>query len=508
MLKISKIIPVLALVSAAAFTGINAYADHDTFFDSYLKDGKMIVYAPQPTTEEDFWRISEMFPLDEDQVWELEEKYNLHGQLGRTLNLSNCNDDWTKCTFSYQVNRNNPYELLERHSEEFEIAYIYDPEVKTKVEDFLNGITLKDDGYEVKDMELVSYWLAQAIYWNTENPTGKEPMLPNFSSELKNAFANANLDFEVDVRCGFRGTLASGECGIGKVYYDGVYYGAADGNVEVIANHVFYVPSDTADDELVEALNARINNLFKNTAGINIEVVQEEGVLADILNDDEKDAYDEFVDDVDTEKPYYITFSTGEEGMGFGVPIVIKKDSSKLFMPSGLTSTDLMTGVNISSDINNLPGDTKAHATVLGSNLEEYTKALNTDKTYTYNLGLRSDSTNYDVTEEEGHTFKVIAPIPAELQDLELSAYFIGEDGKVEEYPAAVADETATFEVPHFSIYTIAEASDTSDTSTTVKIPDSGFFTKRADGATWVPISGAIIVLTGASLYLARKRRA
>ena len=505
MLKISRIIPALALVSVAAFAGTNVYADHDTFFDPYLKDGKMFVYAPQPTTEEEFWRISEMFPLDEDQVWGLEEKYSLHGQLGHTLNLSSCNDGWTKCTFSYQVSRNNPYTLLEQHSEEFEITYIYDPEVKTKVEDFLSGITLKDGGYEVKDMELVSYWLAQAIYWNTENPTGKEPMLPNFSSELKNAFANANLDFEVDVRCGFRGTLASGECGIGKVYYDGVYYGAADGNVEVIANHVFYVPSDTANDKLVEALNTRINNLFKNTAGITIEVIPEEDddiMLADILSDDEKDAYDEFVDDVDAEKPYYVTFSTGEEGMGFGVPIIIKKDSTKLFTPSGLTSTDLMTGVSISSDINNLPGDTKAHATVLGSNLEEYTKALNTDKTYTYDLGLRSDSTNYDVTEEEGHTFKVVAPIPAELQGLQLSAYFVGEDGKIEEYPATTTGEITTFEVSHFSVYTIAEASDA------VKTPNSGFFIKLADGATWVPISGAIIVLAGAGLFVYRKKTA
>ena len=500
MIKILKLFPALAIL-LAPFAGLDAYADHDTFFDRYLENGSFTVHALPPTTQEEFWAVSEMFTLDADHVQEIRERNNYNPNVGDYFSLTGCNSDWTRCTFSYNVFNNNTYSFTEQHSEEFDIEYIYDPAIKTLVNNFLDQITVSDDGYEVKDMELLNYWLAQTVYYNSENPTGKEPMLPNFSSALKSAFANTNLDFEVDVRCGFNGTLASGQCGIGKVYFNGTYYQAISGNVEVIANHIFYVPSDTADEDLTTALENRIYSIFGDELKENVEVVYdtETPTVSTILSPYETDAYDSFIDDITTEKVYYLVITNGE--MGNAVPIIIRNDSSKLFTPSGLTSTDLVTGINISSDINILPGDVKTKVSALGADIAEYANALKTEKTYTSDLGLRSDSTDYDVTEEEGYTFTVSAPIPENLKGMSLSAYFIDEGGKIEEYVADTSDgKTAIFEVPHFSVYTLALA------SSAAKAPNSGFFTKTNDTVILTRTSGVFIVLFAGAIFFTYRR--
>ena len=498
-MKISKLISALVIILSSFVVFDAAYADEDTFFDRYLENGAFTVRALPPTTEEEFYVVSEMFALDADHVQEIRARNNYNPNVGEYFSLSDCNNDWTHCTFSYNVFNNMTQSFDEQHFGEFDIRYIYDPTVKTIVDEFLSSVTVSGDGYEVKDMELLNYWLSQSVYYNTENPTGKEPMLPNFSSELKANFQNKNLDFEVDVRCGFVGTFASGQCGIGKVYFNGTYYRSISGNVEVKANHVFYVPSDTADEDLATALEERIFSIYGEELEGMVSVLYDEETptVASIIDPSEADEYTDFIDDVNTEKVYYIN-STNEQ-MGTLIPIVIKKDSDKLFTPNGISSTDIVTGVNISSDINTLPGDIKARVADLGANITKYTEALETEKTYTYDLGLRSDSIDYDVAEEEGHTFTVSVPVPENLRGLTLSAYFVDEDGKIEEYAANAESGMVVFEVPHFSVYTIAEASDA------VKVPNTGLFTRLADAVVLTKTSGVIIAFAGALLFVFKK---
>ena len=504
MKKISKLVLSLTVILAVSFFGTNTYAEHDTFYDRYLENGEFVLYAPQPTTEEEFWIVSELFTLDDDHVQEIRARNN-YIEVGNYFSLTNCNEGWTHCTFDYRVFNNNTSSFTETHSEDFDIHYVYDPAVKNIVNEFLNSITISANGYEAKDMELLNYWLALVNYSNSENTNSKEPMLPNFSSELKAAFANTNLDFEVDVRCGFRGTLTSGQCGIGKVYFNGSYYQSVADNIEVKADHVFYVPSNTADEDITTALEERIYSIFGESLRNKVQVITDEDIqtVADILSPNEINLYD-FIDDANSEKVYFIYISDGENP-GVSFPIVIKKDSNKLFVPSGITSTDLVTGINISTDINNLPGDTKTRVTVLGANIDKYTGALETDKTYTYNLGLRSDSTDYDVTKEEGHVFTVSAPIPENLKGLAISAYFIGENGEIEEYKADTSDgANAIFDVPHFSVYTLAESSDT------IKAPNTGTPLKNIGSAIaggLVVASGATTLIVGAVIFSHRKHQ-
>ena len=101
MLKMSKLLPALAIVSASVFAGVNAYADHDAFFDRYLENGKMVMHAPQPTTQEEFWTTAEMFTLTDKHVQELQNKH--HRELDKYFEVSSCNDDYTRCTFAYRV---------------------------------------------------------------------------------------------------------------------------------------------------------------------------------------------------------------------------------------------------------------------------------------------------------------------------------------------------------------------------------------------------------------------
>ena len=64
---------------------------------------------------------------------------------------------------------------------------------------------------------------------------------------------------------------------------------------------------------------------------------------------------------------------------------------------------------------------------------------------------------NSKITKLENGIFEVTMPVPTDLEGKNLAIYYVTEDGKVEEHEVTIKDGYATFQTNHFSIYTLAE---------------------------------------------------
>ena len=62
------------------------------------------------------------------------------------------------------------------------------------------------------------------------------------------------------------------------------------------------------------------------------------------------------------------------------------------------------------------------------------------------------------ISKLDNGSFEVSIPVPETLKNKKLSAYYIQDNGTIEEYPAEIKNGNVVFTTTHFSIYTIAES--------------------------------------------------
>ena len=79
-------------------------------------------------------------------------------------------------------------------------------------------------------------------------------------------------------------------------------------------------------------------------------------------------------------------------------------------------------------------------------------------KSVIFDLKLHSETLNKYITKLENGSFEVRIPLKEEYKNKNLMAYYIKDNGDIEEYKIIVKDGYGIFTTNHFSTYTIAES--------------------------------------------------
>ena len=491
MLKISNIAPLAILCSLVAIS-LTSNVSASAIFDGtgLDQDGTFHVNMAPPKNMNEKYLLSEM-------ISDLTQSFGI-----TSGGEWNCNDDFTSCRL---VNGS------EWTDESYGITYIYNPTVDAIIDELIDNSTFPDDGFFVSDLDLIKYLYQSGISSN-------QPLLPAFSSELKNFLGNKNLT--LDIRMGGDDPFMDFQGGMPEVFYDGVLYNVYDANVMIYAPRIFYVEDGTTD--YVAALKTRLTNTFGEGILEMVSVEEDdsgttirEAYDLDCQNDQyctdpstSYESYSYFQDYLD-EKLYYVCAYAEFDGhkMGICYNATIVADSSKITSASTVNSTDLLTGVNISSTSTMLPGDAITYAESLGNGNEDIKNLLGSDKFALYELGLRSASLEEEVSDNDDG-FTVSIPIPDNLSGItNLSAYWLNATtGKLEEHPAEISADgkIATYETNHFSSYFLAESS----TSTPI-VPNTGANSNEKSNEASISILSSIVTaigLAGFALYRKIKR--
>lgn len=134
--------------------------------------------------------------------------------------------------------------------------------------------------------------------------------------------------------------------------------------------------------------------------------------------------------------------------------IIIKRDSSKTI--TTFKNLDFMTGIEVHTDVPISPDATISVSELTsGSEYDRIIRLLNLTDSVTYDIKLYSKTLGKNITKLDDGTFEVKIPIPENLKGKALAAYYVDEDGKIEEYEVTIKDGYAIFKTPHFSIYTL-----------------------------------------------------
>ena len=312
------------------------------------------------------------------------------------------------------------------------ITFNYDPEIKALAEQIISTGLLTKNHFEATDTEL----LHKINYGGS---------LASYTSEFKNQVSNVNFTFELDQRGGAFEPFATEEIGFYRFMYDGVLYGIKD-FMEVVGNHVIYVPSDSSD--IVNAIRARLTTLFGDEN--NLTVAVSDDTINEMLATYGEDPVS------DGNQVYYIITNTDTSEEYF---FRVVKDSSKINNSVPFKSKDLITNVSVETD-EKIPLDTK----VLVDNITSGTlhdnifTFLELEDGEIYSIDLFSESQNIPVTTLANGNFLVSIPVPERFSGKTLIIYYINDDtNEIEEHEVTVDPNThlASFETNHFSTYTL-----------------------------------------------------
>ena len=309
--------------------------------------------------------------------------------------------------------------------------------------------------FRITDMEVVNMW---ANGYDINDPV-KHRHTANYSGELKEYLGNANVDFRVTmIGAGADSDLYLEANGDAVVLVNGVMYAAAPYSVSGVVEHVIYVPDGTATDKdaLMDAAQDRINEYLGSDTKVVVSYGGAFNTLSDEWYDDQEVYRQDMLDGLGlSEVPeYYFIATSGDMQYKF----LIVPDSSKMITPTYKT-VDATSNITITSGAADIPLDASMRASKLtdGEKYDEIIETLGVDENVTFDLSIYSCSKLEFISSLTDDMFQVSIPIPSSLQDKNLVAYYVDEEGEVIRYPAEPIDGCAVFETNHFSIYTIAE---------------------------------------------------
>ena len=344
--------------------------------------------------------------------------------------FTTCNNTYTKCTFLNQ----GTFKAFDN----VVIAYNYNEEIYNVAKKVIDSGLLNKDTFHPTDTELLHFI----------NYGGS---LADYTSEFKNLIDNKNFDFEWDQRAGGNEPLEFETAGIGffKFLYKGVLCYVKE-RVDVIAEHVIYVPNDTTD--ILQSIKDRLNEMFGEN--LHLSVTKSTKTINEALDDVGYDHLESGGDEY-----FYIINklnATVEEGNTFYFKAV--KDSSKINNNISFKSNDLVTNVGVSTD-ENIPVDTKVSVTKLtsGDTYNKIIKALSIEDAEMFDITLHSNGQDKNITQLENGKFKVRIPIPQKYEGKTLTVYYVDDNNETTEYQVLVKDGYAEFETDHFSVYTLTE---------------------------------------------------
>lgn len=378
------------------------------------------------------------------------------------------------------------------------------PEHKAIVDDAIARLGSNLMTFSLDDLEYVN-----TFYYRDPNYGG----IINYNSKtindaLMEKVGNKHISFYLASACGGGDRFMDEEGSRILLYYDGIAYGETRSDTYSYMHHVIYVPDETADtaDAFVAAAQKRIDDYFGKDSGVKISFV-------DRLEYDAANFFEQGFDLTGFDGNYYqISYMDKTE------EVLILKNSSKI-QTSTFNANDASSNVNVSSDNANYPTDTVVSADTVNENSNKYKellKKLGLTIAQIVDISLYSPTIG-NINDFTGVDFDVTVPIDwSKFKGRNLFAYYVADNGSVEEHPITIDDFLAKFKTNHFSTYVISEKIDSS-------IIDGGGSSASGDGSSasngnnpktfddvmiWVAACAICAIgLASASLYLKKIKK-
>ena len=409
------------------------FTEMDAIYNSMLKDGKVKVASVDPLDDSMFAETAITAALSKYDT----DKYRIVG---------GCNEK-NKCVI-------NIYDKVKTYREKtYETTFEYatpNSKIKNRLDGYAKTFVVDNQNIEehlflMEDLETINYKYA---FPNFGEWIDSINAIINYSSEFQNKIGYMNIGTKLDTRAGWDDQFTSGCFGFLNLLFDGVIYSYVD-TTGVKQNNVLYVPDETENtrEAYIKAALDRVNKYIPK-ANVKIEYA---GQIADI-NDFGVLSLKDIVDVNKTLGEYY-KVTIGEEEYYY----FIAKDSSKMRTPV-MNTVDALTDISIKTDSSEVPLDSKISTVVIDAKSDEYKeflKKVNINNGLVVDLKLFSDSINKNISKLENGVFKVYVPLNDELRKLDLTAYYVKDNGEIEKHDVKIEGDYLVFETDHFSTYVI-----------------------------------------------------
>ena len=409
------------------------FTEMDAIYNSMLKDGKVKVASVDPLDDSMFAETAITAALSKYDT----DKYRI---VGGCYEKNKCMVNISDKVKTY---REKTYETnFEFATPNAKIKNRLDGYAKTFVVDNQN---IEEHLFLMEDLETINYKYAFPSFGEWIDSINA---IINYSSEFQNKIGYMNIGTKLDVRAGWEDQFTSGCFGFLNLLFDGVIYSYVDAT-GVKQNNVLYVPDETENtrDAYIKAALDRVNKYIPK-ASVKIEYA---GQIADI-NDFGVLSLNDIVDVNKTLGEYY-KVTIGEEEYYY----FIAKDSSKMRTPV-MNTVDALTDISIKTDSSEVPLDSKINTVVIDAKSDEYKeflKKVNINNGLVVDLKLFSDSINKNISKLDDGVFKVYVPLNDELRKLDLTAYYVKDNGEIEKHDVKIEGDYLVFETDHFSTYVI-----------------------------------------------------
>lgn len=409
------------------------FTEMDVIYNSMLKDGKVKVASVDPLDDSMFAETAITAALSKYDT----DRYRI---VGGCYEKNKCMINISDKVKTY---REKTYETtFEYATPNSKIKNRLDGYAKTFVVDYQN---IEEHLFLMEDLETINYKYAFPSFGEWIDSINA---IINYSSEFQNKIGYMNIGTKLDTRAGWDDQFTSGCFGFLNLLFDGVIYSYVD-TTGVKQNNVLYVPDGTENtrEAYIKAALDRVNKYIPK-ANVKIEYA---GQIADI-NDFGLLSLNDIVDVNKTLGEYY-KVTIGEEEYYY----FIAKDSSKMRTPV-MNTVDALTDISIKTDSSEVPLDSKINTIVIDAKSDEYKeflKKVNINNGLVVDLKLFSDSINKNISKLENGVFKVYVPLNDELRKLDLTAYYVKDNGEIEKHDVKIEGDYLVFETDHFSTYVI-----------------------------------------------------
>ena len=409
------------------------FTEMDVIYNSMLKDGKVKVASVDPLDDSVFADTAIIAALSKYDT----DKYRIVGGCDEKNKCMIYISDKVK-TYKYKAYETT-FEYVTPNSK---IKNRLDGYAKTFVVDNQN---IEEHLFLMEDLETINYKYAFPSFGEWIDSINA---IINYSSEFQNKIGYMNIGTKLDTRAGWDDQFTSGCFGFLNLLFDGVIYSYVN-TTGVKQNNVLYVPDETENtrEAYIKAALDRVNKYIPK-ANVKIEYA---GQIADI-NDFGVLSLKDIVDVNKTLGEYY-KVTIGEEEYYY----FIAKDTSKMRTPV-MNTVDALTDISIKTDSSEVPLDSKINTVVIDAKSDEYKEFLkkaNINNGLVVDLKLFSDSINKNISKLENGVFKVYVPLNDELRKLDLTAYYVKDNGEIEKHDVKIEGDYLVFETDHFSTYVI-----------------------------------------------------